>query len=309
MNAPYQGLISFYAGLLNLYPAAFREEFGEEIVSDFSERITEVHAQRPGALPGICLRESVWLLFNSLREHWHAYRQKKGLKNSSPPRGNGLVAGAALVYALAGVVSAIFGLFTGIPFLPKDQYTPAIFLVSFLWGLSMDLTAGTAFWRIAVKEPVSPLRLLPGLAVVRAFYMLLTLFWVVVIPSPPILDSGLWFFVVYGWPVIILTLQGAVITGWLGYAGRGRKAITSFAVSGIIGKVLGFAACQTGMITIYHSLRLTQEWSAYTGEIWFILMDLALAMMSGILFGAFLGWAALRSGPRAAKTGQIAQSS
>jgi hypothetical protein len=64
-----------YRLLLRLYPADFRQEFGDEMAAIFSEAITEVAQRKPYDLLIFCGRELRDYLFSLLREHRRTFNQ------------------------------------------------------------------------------------------------------------------------------------------------------------------------------------------------------------------------------------------
>ncbi|MBI5033760.1 MAG: hypothetical protein HZB51_24850 [Chloroflexi bacterium] len=67
-------VIQIYAALLQLYPHAFRDEFGEEMQSVFADSIEAAAQRGNAALIGLCLWELCHLPGAILREHWQARR-------------------------------------------------------------------------------------------------------------------------------------------------------------------------------------------------------------------------------------------
>ncbi len=69
MSGYTRWIVRLYAGLLRLYPGAFRAEFGEEMLAVFADAVREAAACGGMSLAGVCLRElSDWPV-NVLLEH------------------------------------------------------------------------------------------------------------------------------------------------------------------------------------------------------------------------------------------------
>jgi hypothetical protein len=99
-------LLAAYAGLLRLYPRAFRDEFGEEMAAVFAERL---RASGPGAWR-VCLEEAAGLAGGGVREHLRAWRGGRG-RVAQTTGGLGVVAGGGRrpwrwLAALAGLAAA-----------------------------------------------------------------------------------------------------------------------------------------------------------------------------------------------------------
>jgi hypothetical protein len=70
-----------YAGLLRLYPRAFRDEFAEEMQAVFAEQADEAAARDSWSLVRLCLREAGDLFRTALLEHWAVIgRRKQGAR-------------------------------------------------------------------------------------------------------------------------------------------------------------------------------------------------------------------------------------
>src|SRR5215207_4719989 len=62
-------LTKIYSYLIYLYPAAFRDEFQEQMLLDFSDMLTDAHQKGKFALLLFCLRELIDFPINLLRTH------------------------------------------------------------------------------------------------------------------------------------------------------------------------------------------------------------------------------------------------
>jgi hypothetical protein len=65
-------MLKLYRGLLRLYPASYRNQFGDEMIEVFREIEAEPEKENPAARGFSCLREVAGLLRGALREHWRA---------------------------------------------------------------------------------------------------------------------------------------------------------------------------------------------------------------------------------------------
>lgn len=65
-------MLRLYRGLLALYPASYRDRFGDEMIAVFSELQSECSMKTLAARSGLCLREATGLLAGALREHARA---------------------------------------------------------------------------------------------------------------------------------------------------------------------------------------------------------------------------------------------
>ena len=63
-------MLGLYRGLLRLYPASYRNQFGDEMIEVFREIETEPEKKSRAAQGIFCLREVAGLLSGALREHW-----------------------------------------------------------------------------------------------------------------------------------------------------------------------------------------------------------------------------------------------
>jgi len=98
-------LTAFYSYLLYLYPQAYREEFKEEMLLDFSDMVRDAKASGSYSLIHFCIRESIDFPINLLQAHW----KEKNMYNllHFPPLNygwrNAVVFGFG--FGLAGIVS------------------------------------------------------------------------------------------------------------------------------------------------------------------------------------------------------------
>ena len=64
--------ISVYRSLLRLYPAAHREQFGEEMVAVFGDAKAETDSKSLGSRAVFLAREAAGIVRGALQEHWRA---------------------------------------------------------------------------------------------------------------------------------------------------------------------------------------------------------------------------------------------
>ncbi len=99
----------FYRLLLHLYPRAFRSEYGEEMCSDFAERLRR--ASGPLARMALILEAPFDVLPNAMGVHWDLLRQDLRHMSRSHARAPGLAVTAILVTALGiGANTAVFSI-------------------------------------------------------------------------------------------------------------------------------------------------------------------------------------------------------
>lgn len=112
MNAT-RHILGTYEKLLNLYPADFRAEFGEEMADVFASALQDVSRRDLPAMAAICLRELVDFPKNLMREYARILGNKFGVKAPplrllSPKQGASLGAlGFGLGFALLILLRAL----------------------------------------------------------------------------------------------------------------------------------------------------------------------------------------------------------
>jgi hypothetical protein len=151
MNGIISSLHRLYAKLVGLYPAAFREEFEEEMAESFREALEEAGAKGILPLTLVCLREIACLPISLMREFRHEFERKDmnmvtGNNLEIQPetdKGTGhwdaLV--GALPFALFGIASMLSR--TRYPF---NAYSYLVFYAVVLLGLLIGMIKGFPRW-------------------------------------------------------------------------------------------------------------------------------------------------------------------
>ncbi|MEO8577048.1 MAG: ABC transporter permease, partial [Gemmatimonadales bacterium] len=118
-------MIRLYAALLHLYPASFRAEYGKEMRSILTVRLTET--------PGSLSRLKLWIetiadiVFNAAAVHWDILRQDLRYTSRTLVRSPGLALTAIIVTALgigantAAFSVADFVLLRALPYADADR--------------------------------------------------------------------------------------------------------------------------------------------------------------------------------------------
>jgi putative ABC transport system permease protein len=101
--------MGFYRLLLRFYPRSFRNEYGEEMCHDFSERLRRASGSL--ARMGLCLEAPFDVLPNAIGVHWDLLRQDLRYMVRAHARAPGLAVTALLVTALGiGANTAVFSI-------------------------------------------------------------------------------------------------------------------------------------------------------------------------------------------------------
>ena len=297
-------LTQTFSALLRLYPASFRQEFGEEMKTDFSDQIKSHAASGSIHLAEICFRELLDLFVNLFREHLVEFGRRTGIgKIFRGESHSNLIALGMLAFGISAGLRSGIGLLTGLSTLEFTKYTLLDILVSLFLGILFTGIPTWVLWqgsgnraqRWGFMPPVI------GASFVGTLTLLIS---IIFMPKFPIYNQTGWFFWGIGWPLISTTLRGLLFSGWFGYVYQGRDAIWRFAAAGTLGRVLAFILWLGSNILMYRVLG--GELVYYSGNPWFMLWDLTLTVIGGMIFGALLGWQASKSEIRDSGSGIVA---
>lgn len=126
-----------YGQLLRAYPAAFYEQFGDEMVDVFAQRIHE--DIQPTKCLGITLREFSDLGVNIMREQWAHYQD---LKRTNPKAAQ--IIATKFIFRTFSIVYAVFFLWLSIKLLENGSYWNGLVTLVFETILLVGVLIG---WR------------------------------------------------------------------------------------------------------------------------------------------------------------------
>lgn len=152
MKTHIPSLDDLYSKLIRLYPAAFREEFGEEMADSFRESVEEAGAEGILPLALVCLREIACLPVSLIREFRYEFGRKGNVmrvdQGSAADSVSGVVRNrwdaslGTLPFLLAGLLFMVIKF--NLPF--HLGYPMVIFLAICLFGLGIGLFKGVPRW-------------------------------------------------------------------------------------------------------------------------------------------------------------------
>ena len=199
MNDRVRFVMRVYRVLLSFYPAAFRDEFGEEMQAVFAAALGEARSPSGGPPWGLFWREMCDWPGAVFREHIRARRWKMfrdGLMVEKPLSRGELLA-AMILFVLPLLMSGLAASTTSLP-----QWTEPVFFVvlygAVLFALGLAVIRGVPGWSL----PYVGFLLMLGLIVVRSDRI-----WTWIYPV---------FIRLFGarsmWPLVVRVLYGAVFS-------------------------------------------------------------------------------------------------
>lgn len=286
MNAT-RHILGTYEKLLNLYPADFRAEFGEEMADVFASALQEVSRRGLHSILAVCLRELVDFPKNLLREYASRMEKQFGLKMPqplllSPKQGASLGAlGFGLGFALLILLRALIDPANNtilVNFGPTwIRETLLFMLIGALGGAAIG--AGSRSFLLLKRFVIAGI-LGSGLAgsLGTLFLYLYYRFGVNgAFDQGPLINT----LVVLTFTLFFGTLTGSA----LGWAKGTQKQVARLSRAGATGFAIAYLFGQA----TFASMRIFWANTVYS-ELWFIPLTLN-TMFVGLIGGAILGWA------------------
>ena len=206
-------LTQTFSALLRLYPVSFRQEFGEEMETDFSDQIESHAASGSIHLAEICFRELLDLFINLFREHLVEFGWRSGIgKFFRGESHSNLIWLGMLAFGISAGLSSGIGLLTGLSTLEFSKYTLLDILVSLLLVILFTGIPTWVLWQGSGNQ-AQRWGFMPPVIGASFVGILTLLISIIFMPMPPIYNQTELFFWVIGWPLIGTTLRGLFLVG------------------------------------------------------------------------------------------------
>ncbi|HEX2979582.1 MAG TPA: hypothetical protein VHO48_04905 [Anaerolineaceae bacterium] len=312
-----QAFITIYSGLLRLYPAGFRETFGEEMLDVFSEAARDAQQTSAWAAWRFFLQECADFPTNVIREHSNSERLQAMIerilnnRNHSRRRMAGAL-GFAVAFALLEVLHGLYQLFQpnvgayrsfmSVTQLDLRNAFPGRDLSIVPWYLDLaflfiaGMAAGWIFSKAGGLKTVRTV-LAGGVAMAGAWLMV---GGVDLLLPQSLRSSHPGVIILFFLALLLINALSAVFFGWIS-GGSGLKKSVGLGVAGLAGYTFGFlgkvlTSLAVGVVfglpalAIYRSAQLVTFLDpVFLGLIGFLLMAIVSSAVHGWIYGSWVG--------------------